>query len=85
MGRMTEEEVRKVQEIGEEEGIDNLGGAVSAVAEHMVCGEEELSMFDNLTLKQICPECIGHTVTVSCRKLRGMNRCKLEGKVGVGK
>jgi len=85
MGRMTEEEVRKVQEIGEEEGIDNLGGAVSAVAEHMACGEEELSMFDNLTLKQICPECIGHTVTVSCRKLKRMNRCKLEEKVGVGK
>jgi len=76
MRKLTKKQVKKIQDIGEESNINNLGSAIKNVTDHMATPDNELSMFDKIVLNQICPECKGHTITVSCKKLKALGKCK---------
>lgn len=78
MKKMNEEQVKKVQKIGEKAGIDNLGPAMKSVTDHMATPADELSMIDEMVLNDICPDCKGQTITVSCKKLKELDKCKLK-------
>jgi len=78
MKRLTKKQVNEIQKIGEAHKIDNLGSTIKSVTDYMATPSNKLSHLDKMVLEQICPECRGKTITISCKKIKELKKCKIQ-------